>query len=498
MRPSSSWFLLVGVFLGVAWKKNVPLASSYSLSPTFVPKNFASTTLSAALNRGSSGSRRSSLYSTLTAPTAPLSGLQQSTTRRRTPTTMLVETSGGMEELQELTEQSSGALSKQVRKSPSFWKMAGYASIPIGAVLGFGIVPSRRLAAHAAGAVVTGIAGAVGKSRLDAITEANAKPALAQAIIDAGLDNPDQAADAVQNVKEVYGVLDEDFESLCTEIYATYLLGMVKYNPIAKTSELKELENIRSVLDLTNLQVGEAHATAAAEWYRTTCLFTPEEELDDPGHPDRQAMDKFLFLTERALRQGGETEEAFRFEMTRVAKAMGGLSYSQALERVADVVEPFYQRALKSTRAKLGTQQVSSAMLERARKTLGVSDETAKDMHVASFNQEVRDLLGLPDKDSADEDAAAEESRPDVGSVTFPEGASERVRICLCLHAVFSQVLCYLVFARLILPLFLLFLAAGTAPRNLGIIADGCRLRNFTRGNAVIPGYCIEGHGRRP
>ncbi|EEC42965.1 translocator of the inner chloroplast envelope membrane 110k [Phaeodactylum tricornutum CCAP 1055/1] len=328
-------------------------------------------------------------------------------TSTRATLTMFTETSGGMEELNELTEKAdSSPLSKQVRKSPSFWKLAGYASIPLSAALGFGLVPSRRLAAHTVGALFTGIAGAVGKSRLDALTESNAKPAIAQAIVEAGLDDPDKAAAAVENVKTQFGLLDEDFAILTTEIYTAYLLGMVKYNPTAKTSELKELETVKNVLQLDNLQVGEAHAAAAAEWYRTTCLFTPTEDLEDPSHPDRQAMDKFLFLTERALKQGGETDEAFSFEMKRVAKAFD-LSYTEVLERVAETVEPFYQRALKSTRSKLGTNQVSSAMLERARKTLGVSDATAKDLHVACFNAQVRAELGLPDATAKDDDAAA-------------------------------------------------------------------------------------------
>lgn len=336
--------------------------------------------------------------------------------------TMLVETSGGMEELNELVEMldSTNPLAKQVRQRPSLWKLASLASIPVSAVLGFGLVPSRRLAAHTVGAVVTGIAGLVGKSKIDAMTDANAKPALAQAIVDTGLDNPEATSQAVLAVKDSFGLLDEDFETLCTELYSTYLLGMVKYNPAAKTSELKELEQIRTALGLSNLQVGEAHAAAAAEWYRTTCLFTPEEELEDPDHPDRQAMDKFLFLTERALRQGGETEEAFRLEFTRVAKAFK-LIFTEALDRVTNVVDPFYQRALKSTRTKLGTQQVSSAMLERARKTLGVSDEMAFDMHVACFNQEVRDLLGLP------EPTADATTDVDLLKAKFPENAQERV-----------------------------------------------------------------------
>jgi hypothetical protein len=351
---------------------------------------------------------------------------------------MFSETSGGMEELQELAERADAGssrygamLSRRVRRSPSLFKLASAASVPLSAALGFGMVPSRRFAAHTVGAVITGIAGAVGKSRLDALAEESAKPALAEALVAAGGlgGDADRAAAAVSGVRERFGLPDEDFESLCTEIYAAYLLGMVKYVPTARTGELKELENLKRALRLDNLRVGEAHAAAAEEWYRTACLFTPEEELDDPTHPDRQATDKLLFLTERALRGGGETEEAFRFEMTRVARAVK-LDLAAALDRVADTAEPFYRRALKSTRAKLGTGAVSSDMLRRARNTLGISDATAFDMHVAAYNEEVRELLGLPErKDSSEEESEAEEEEEelDLSTVKFAEGAQERV-----------------------------------------------------------------------
>ena len=332
------------------------------------------------------------------------------------------EISGGMEELQELTENKQvNAFEKQVRKSPSFWKLAGYATIPVSAVLGFGLVPSRRLAAHAAGAIVSGVAGAIGKSRLDVITESAAKPAIAQAIIDHGIDDPTTTNGYIREIQTTFGIVDdEEFEAMCADVYTKYLLGMVKFNPIAKTSEPKELYNLRTALGLSNLMVGEAHSAAAAEWYRTTCLFTPEEDLEDPDHPDRQAMDKFLFLTERVLHRGEETPEAFRFEMTRVAKAMK-LSLTESMERVTDVNEPFYQRALKSTRSKLGTNQVSQSTLEKARQSLGISEETAFDMHIACLNEEVRELLGL--KTSNDD----ESEEPDFSTAKFSDGAKERV-----------------------------------------------------------------------
>jgi hypothetical protein len=353
---------------------------------------------------------------------APRQQIQLPSHQRLSPL-KFAEVSGGMEELQELTEDKNlSLLEKQVRKSPSFWKLAGYATIPVSAALGFGLVPSRRLVAHAAGAIVTGVAGAIGKSRLDAITETAALPAIAQAILDNGLEEPSTTAGIVRELQDTFGIVDDDeFEYLCSDVYSKYLQGMVKFDPIAKTSEVKELGDLKTALGLSNLQVGEAHAAAAENWYRTTCLFTPEEDLDDPENPDRQAMDKFLFLTERALKQAEETMEAFNFEMTRVAKAMK-LTLPEALERVADVQEPFYQRALKSSRSKLGTNQVSEAMLERARKTLGISDETASDMHVSCFNEEIRTLLGLETGDDNDD---AEEV--DQSSAKFPDGAEERV-----------------------------------------------------------------------
>lgn len=345
---------------------------------------------------------------------------------------MLVETSGGMEELQELTEKADQTifLGKQIRQSPNIFKLAGYASIPVSALLGFGLVPSRRIAAHAAGALVTGIAGAVGKSRLDSLTQSGAKPALAQAIVDAGLDDVETTQAAVRSVQDSFGLSDEDMEILCTEIYASYLHGMVKFQPTAKTSEIKELQKLKQALSLENMAVGEAHAAAAAEWYRQTCLFTPTEELDDPKHPDRMAMDKLLFLTERALSE--DSPQAFKFEMTRVAKAVG-LTLPVAMERVANVVEPFYHRALQSTRTKLGSNAVSSDMLKRARETLGIKEEVAADMHVLTFNQEVRVCLGLPERKLVDDDDDEEEDEMplDMSSLKFSDQALERVRLLL-------------------------------------------------------------------
>jgi len=265
------------------------------------------------------------------------------------------------------------------------------------------MTPSRRLAARAVGGVITAVtAGGVGKSFVEEDVRRSCPAAIAKRLLELGVDDPN-ISDGIARLREDYGVDEEDFGAMCTEVYAVYLAGMAK-NPLAKTAELKEMAGLKAALGLDNLQTGQAHADAASNFYRDVTRFTSVEELDDEDHPDRVSLDKLLFLSERAFRQGGETEEAFTFEFSRVARALGGLSIAEAIDRAKDVATPFYERALASTRAKLDSGAVSPDMLSRARTTLGIDDPEAKDMHIEAFAREVRSQLGLPEDDDEDDD----------------------------------------------------------------------------------------------
>lgn len=320
---------------------------------------------------------------------------------------------GGSEELKEMLNEGD-KLSKTVRGAPGLFKAGGIAAIPAAAALGAMVTPPG-LAVTVVGSAVTGVAGLIGKNRIDIASEEAAKPAIAKLIVDSGIDSPG-VAEEIMAVKDKFGVEEEDFTAMCCDVYKKYIIGMVK-TPITKTSEMKELTNLRNALNLSNLSVGEAHAAAAKEFYRQTCLFTPVEELEDPDHPDRMSIDKFLFLSERAFRQGEETSEAFKYEMSRVAKAFD-IKLDEALERVAEVAEPFYQKALETTRSKLDTDAVSSDMLTRARNSLGIDTTTANDMHNAVFAEEVKSLLGK----------SGEDGDVDLSSLKFEDGAKDRVR----------------------------------------------------------------------
>ena len=267
------------------------------------------------------------------------------------PTTSLhLAGGGGSEALEDYIATLDNTDSKIASrlKNPKLAKLAGAAALPLSYAVGAALTPSRRLAARAVGGVLAAVtAGGVGRSAVDEDVRRSCPTAVARRLLELGVDG-DHVADGIARLREDHGVDSEDFATLCTSVYAVYLVGMAK-NPLAKTAELKELALLKSALRLDNQQTGQAHAEAAVNFYRDVTRFTSLDELDDEDHPDRISLDKLLFLTERAFRQAGETEEAFTFEFSRVARSLGGLTGKEALERAKDVAQPFYERALASS-----------------------------------------------------------------------------------------------------------------------------------------------------
>ena len=341
-------------------------------------------------------------------PTRPAFGLPTTTTTSAAPsitTALNLAGGGGPEALDDYIQSLAGTESKLTSKiqNPKLVKLAGAAALPLSYVVGAAMTPSRRLAARAVGGVVAAVtAGGIGKSAVDEDVRRSCPAAIAKRLSELGVDD-DNISDGIARLQEDYGVEDDEFADMCTQVYAVYLAGMAK-NPLAKTAELKELSQLKSALNLNNQQTGQAHADAAVAFYRDVTRFTDVDDLYDEDHPDRISLDKLLFLSERAFRQGGETEEAFVFEMSRVAKALGGLSLNEAMDRAKDVAKPFYERALASTRAKLNSGAVNPDMLSRARTTLGIDDVEAKDMHIEAFGKEVRVQLGLPEEEDDEDD----------------------------------------------------------------------------------------------
>ena len=408
MRFSPSVYAVVLSLLSIASTKTTITTSAFAPS-VIIQQNIA--------NVNCVNVRHRSIRSTTRQPSfgLPSSSLSSSSTlsivtKRSSSSSLALASGGGPEALKDYIAALSNApdnklsLSKTLQ-NPKLAKLAGAAALPLSYVVGAAMTPSRRLAVRAVGGVIAAVtAGGVGKSALEEDVRRSCPAAIASRLLELGIDGPN-VSDGIDRLREDHGVDDEDFADMRTSVYATYLAGMAK-EPMAKTGELRELTNLRTALSLDNMQVGRAHADAAVSFYRDVTRFTSIDELDDEGHPDRVSLDKLLFLTERAFRMGGETDEAFTFEFSRVARALGGLSIQDGLERAKSVAKPFYEKALTSTRSKLSSGAVNSDMLGRARTTLGVDDVEAKEMHIDAFAKEVRARLGLPEEedDSSDDD----------------------------------------------------------------------------------------------
>ena len=408
MRFSPSVYAVVLSLLSIASTKTTITTSAFAPS-VIIQQNIA--------NVNCVNVRHRSIRSTTRRPSfgLPSSSLSSSSTlsiltKRSSSSSLALASGGGPEALKDYIAALSNApdnklsLSKTLQ-NPKLAKLAGAAALPLSYVVGAAMTPSRRLAVRAVGGVIAAVtAGGVGKSALEEDVRRSCPAAIASRLLELGIDGPN-VSDGIDRLREDHGVDDEDFADMRTSVYATYLAGMAK-EPMAKTGELRELTNLRTALSLDNMQVGRAHADAAVSFYRDVTRFTSIDELDDEGHPDRVSIDKLLFLTERAFRMGGETDEAFTFEFSRVARALGGLSIQDGLERAKSVAKPFYEKALTSTRSKLSSGAVNSDMLGRARTTLGVDDVEAKEMHIDAFAKEVRARLGLPEEedDSSDDD----------------------------------------------------------------------------------------------
>jgi len=322
--------------------------------------------------------------------------------------------SAGMDELLTLVQASrqSSVWQKRLQQSPQLFKYAGYASIPVGAALGFGLVPSRRLVAHAAGALVSGIAATVGRDRYQDWTLTAIEPAVAQALINGGLQaNIDQ-------VLSDFGVENEDdaMEVGC-KIYSVYLQGMVKNAPL-KSSEANELMQLRETFGLNALTVGKALSMAGQQLGLYWSKKYDTDELENKESEVYKQINKYLFLVDRVLVD--ETPGAYRYEMARACK-VANVDYDAALVRIKDTAEPFYLKALNTART---NDSVTAQILATARETLGI--EEYHEMHLGTYTAQVQECLGM----GGDQDPA---------TLKFAPGSDEKVSLS-SVHSSFSLV----------------------------------------------------------
>ena len=98
-----------------------------------------------------------------------------------------------------------------------------------------------------------------------------------------------------------------------------FLLSILK-QPSAKAGDHKELQKMAAILSLNNLALGSVHYEAATVVYKNHVLWTSSADLEDENSADRKAVDRMIYLSDRVFKLGGETDEAYRYEMGRISR----------------------------------------------------------------------------------------------------------------------------------------------------------------------------------
>mmetsp|Transcript_18297 Transcript_18297/g.41814 ORF Transcript_18297/g.41814 Transcript_18297/m.41814 type:complete len:1128 (-) Transcript_18297:68-3451(-) len=298
-------------------------------------------------------------------------------------------------------DKSTSKLSDTVRSAPKNVRdLVRAGAIPAAAAVGFVLNPvAGSVAFGALQGAAFGAGGAVLRSKLVDVTEKSARGALASALMERGYDpsSGGVTAEEVEVIRTEYGCDGGDFDEYKCEIFRRFVANMMK-TPATKTSDIAELTKLKVAIGLSNIQTGNAMQEAGKAVYNDCCLWTSTADLEDPENADRRKLDKMLFLADRLFAKE-ETEEAYRYETARIARIFS-MDAQTMEERVKSIAVPFYQRALASTRTKLDT--VSSDMLQRARGTIGIDEETMDDLHQSTYLEEVQALLETEDTENKD------------------------------------------------------------------------------------------------
>jgi len=289
------------------------------------------------------------------------------------------------------------------KMGPKTAKNVSTGLVPLAVALGFIATPGSR-AVSIAGAAVMGLVSSVARLKIGQESKAAVPVTIANLLEKNGITKV-RPAD-ISKVFDDYGIKDEEAKEICIDIFRRYILAMCK-NSATKAADIRELRDLRQALNLTGEDIGNAIFSASSVIYKDRILFTPSEELDDPHNPNRKAVDKFLFLSDR-LFEVGDTEEAYEYEMGRIRKVFG-LDSATVKNRTVSIAKPFYETALNAARDKLDTLRPGA--LELAEKTLGIAKYLKDEMHIEAFSNEVKSLL-----------------EENSGAFSFKDGATERLK----------------------------------------------------------------------
>eukprot|EP00166_Cyanidium_caldarium_P001278 ctg_1654.g288 len=195
-------------------------------------------------------------------------------------------------------------------------------------------------------------------------------------------------------------------------VYERYLRALVDTTSVVRIPEVRQLKELKRAFRLSNADAGDAHFQAAARFKRDNFVYidnyvlaqglgTATEsgaaaEADPFQQRAREVMrgiSKVLFLSARVLDEPAETEEGYRYEMTRLRNVFE-VSEEELEARMSEIAVPFYEKAVQSALKQVRAgAQLDASRLKAAREALGVSVATAGRINLSAYTAFVKEQL---------------------------------------------------------------------------------------------------------
>ncbi|KAJ1453437.1 hypothetical protein M885DRAFT_619025 [Pelagophyceae sp. CCMP2097] len=207
--------------------------------------------------------------------------------------------------------------------------------------------------------------------------------------------------EAVASIVSSWGLPAQYAKSALAQIYARFLLELMTTGD-ASTGEIKELQVLQSILGLDEDSCGDAFSDVGMEVYNSV-QWALDGEDTDWSTPEAKRISKLLFLCDRVF--GDESFDETRSYMVGRVRKVLYLSDATAKRRVSVVAQPFYERALVGTVAKL--DKIDSAMLTKTRAKLGIEEEVWRTMHDECYAEQVQQKVYATSPEVIDDDSKA-------------------------------------------------------------------------------------------
>ena len=195
-------------------------------------------------------------------------------------------------------------------------------------------------------------------------------------------------------------------------VYERYLRALLDTTSVVRIPEVRQLKELKRAFRLSNADAGDAHFQVAARFKRDNFVYidnyvlaqglgTATEsgaaaEADPFQQRAREVMrgiSKVLFLSARVLDEPAETEEGYRYEMTRLRNVFE-VSEDELEARMNEIAVPFYEKAVQSALKQVRAgARLDASRLKAAREALGVNVATAGRINLSAYTAFVKEQL---------------------------------------------------------------------------------------------------------